>query len=57
MLIVYVNNMKNPFDQNFFKFILGFSFILCASFLMMLFVGQYSTSLNSQQVKVLQTGK
>ena len=46
--------MRNPFDETFFKFLLGFSFILSASFAVLFFVGIYSTSLEDQQGKVLQ---
>ncbi|MEK7463644.1 MAG: hypothetical protein AAB610_00785 [Patescibacteria group bacterium] len=46
--------MKNPFDQTFFKFLLGFSFILTASFAVLFFVGRYSTGLSEQEVTVFQ---
>lgn len=46
--------MKNPFDETFFKFLLGFSFILTASFVVLFFVGQYSSTLEQQESKVLQ---
>ena len=49
--------MKNPFDQNFFRFLLGFSFILCTSFAVLFMVGQYSTGISNQEVKVLQQNK
>jgi len=46
--------MKNPFDQTFFKFLLGFSFILTASFAILFVVGRYSATLDEQEVKVFQ---
>ena len=46
--------MKNPFDQTFFKFLLGFSFILTASFVVLFIVGRYSSSLDEQEVTVYQ---
>jgi preprotein translocase subunit SecG len=33
--------MKNPFDQTFFKFLLGFTIILSVSFFVLYFVGKY----------------
>ncbi len=45
--------MVNPFDQNFFKFVLGFSFILVASFVLIFIVGKYSSNLDKQQAAVL----
>jgi hypothetical protein len=33
--------MVNPFDKTFFRFLLGFTFILTASFGVMYFVGVY----------------
>jgi hypothetical protein len=41
--------MKNPFDQNFFKFLLGFSFILSVSFAVLFVVVQYSSTIDGQQ--------
>jgi len=38
--------MVNPFDQTFFKFLLGFSLILCVSFAILYFVGKYSTAID-----------
>ena len=37
--------MKNPFDQTFFRFLLGFTLILAMSFAILFFVGQYKDSL------------
>ena len=34
--------MINPFDASFFKFMLGFSFILFLSFTVLFFVNKYS---------------
>ncbi len=45
--------MRNPFDKAFFKFLLGFSFILAASFALMFFVGQYSSDLEEQEAAVV----
>jgi len=45
--------MRNPFDQTFFKFLLGFSCILFASFALMFIVGRYSTELSEQEATVL----
>jgi hypothetical protein len=36
--------MVNPFDQNFFKFFIGFICILGISFGILYYVGQYSRS-------------
>lgn len=47
--------MSNPFDQNFFKFLLGFTFILIASFTILFFVGNYSISLNEEEAAVLKS--
>ena len=33
--------MVNPFDRNFFKFVLGFACILLASFVLLYFVGRF----------------
>ncbi len=41
--------MRNPFDQTFFKFLLGFSFILLSSFAIMFFVGKYSSSMTTEE--------
>lgn len=46
--------MHNPFDKAFFRFLLGFSLILSASFAVLFFVGRYSTSLNEQAVSAIQ---
>ena len=45
--------MQNPFDQTFFKFLLGFSFILVTSFSMIFIVGKYGSSLDKQQAGIL----
>ena len=34
--------MVNPFDRNFFKFLIGFICVLLASFVVLYFVGRYS---------------
>lgn len=47
--------MSNPFDQNFFKFLLGFTFILITSFTILLLVGSYSISLNEEEAAVLKS--
>jgi hypothetical protein len=36
--------MINPFDKNFFKFLIGFVCILCFSFAMLFFVSRYGPS-------------
>lgn len=41
--------MRNPFDQTFFKFLLGFSFILLASFAIMFFIGKYSYDMATEE--------
>jgi hypothetical protein len=41
--------MTNPFDKTFFKLLLGFSFILLASFALMFFVGKYSSITNAEE--------
>ncbi len=45
--------MKNPFDQTFFKFLFGFAFILSASFAMLFFVTQFSSTIESQEGAIL----
>jgi hypothetical protein len=52
--VCYNMCMKNPFDETFFKFLLGFSFILTASFTILFFVGKYSSTLTEQEVTVFQ---
>lgn len=47
--------MSNPFDQNFFKFLLGFTFILITSFTILFLVGSYSISLNEEEAAVLKS--
>jgi hypothetical protein len=47
--------MSNPFDQNFFKFLLGFTFILITSFAILFFVGNYSVSLSEEEAAVLKS--
>ena len=37
--------MVNPFDKTFFRFILGFAFILSLSFGVLFFAGRYQSSL------------
>jgi len=46
--------MRNPFDQNFFKFLLGFTLILAASFALLFFIGQYSSVLDSQKALIIE---
>lgn len=45
--------MKNPFDENFFKFLLGFSVILSFSFAVLFFAGKYSSTLEEKEASVL----
>jgi hypothetical protein len=45
--------MSNPFDQTFFKFLLGFSFILITSFAIIFVVTSLNTSLEKQEARVL----
>jgi len=33
--------MVNPFDRNFFKFFIGFIFVLLTSFTILYFIGRY----------------
>ncbi|MFA6554719.1 MAG: hypothetical protein WCS89_04425 [Candidatus Paceibacterota bacterium] len=40
--------MVNPFDQNFFKFLIGFLFILGVSFSIVYIVGNYSKPTDKQ---------
>lgn len=49
--------MRNPFDKNFFRFLLGFSFILVASFAVLFFAGRYSIELDEQASSVLSADK
>ena len=37
--------MINPFDQTFFRFVLGFTFILSLSFSVLYFAGRYKDGL------------
>jgi hypothetical protein len=37
--------MINPFDQTFFRFVLGFTFILSLSFSVLYFAGRYKEGL------------
>ncbi|HEY9583418.1 MAG TPA: hypothetical protein VJI66_00420 [Candidatus Paceibacterota bacterium] len=46
--------MPNPFDQTFFKFLLGFSFILSLTFATLFFVGQYDSGLKGQESVIIQ---
>ena len=39
--------MVNPFDRTFFKFLIGFTLILGASFAILYFVGHYSKAIDS----------
>ncbi len=45
--------MRNPFDKAFFRFLLGFSFILATSFALMFFVGQFSKDIEEQEAAVV----
>ena len=45
--------MVNPFDRSFFKFFVGFVCILALSFLVLYFVGQWGTQLDSQAASIL----
>lgn len=47
--------MSNPFDQNFFKFLLGFTCILITSFAILFFVGNYSISLSEEEAAVIKS--
>jgi hypothetical protein len=40
----------NPFDKNFFNFLLGFLFILCFSFSILYFTGKYSDVIDGKDV-------
>ena len=41
--------MINPFDRDFFKFLMGFLTILCISFAIFFFVNKYSSTINVQE--------
>lgn len=41
--------MVNPFDRTFFRFVLGFAFMLSLSFAILYFVGQYSSNLEEKE--------
>lgn len=45
--------MRNPFDQTFFRFLLGFSFILATSFTIIFFTGKYGKQLDKQNASVI----
>ncbi len=47
--------MRNPFDQNFFRFLLGFTLILVASFALLFFVKEYSSSLDGQEANLIKS--
>lgn len=50
--------MKNPFDQTFFKFLLGFVFILSVNFVVLFVVAKInSTNSQNQSVVVKTEGK
>ncbi len=53
IIMVIDIHMHNPFDQTFFKFLLGFSFILVVSFALLFFVGKYASLLNGQEASVI----
>ncbi len=42
--------MVNPFDRNFFHFLIGFSLILCFSFSVLYFTGKYSSVLDAKEI-------
>ncbi len=46
--VVYYPHMVNPFDRNFFKFLLGFLVILAASWSVIYFVGRYAANAPAQ---------
>jgi hypothetical protein len=45
--------MRNPFDKTFFRLVLGFSIILCSSFIIMFFTNKYSSILDEKQATVI----
>lgn len=45
--------MINPFDQNFFRFLLGFTFILITSFTILFFVARYGIALNQETASII----
>lgn len=45
--------MVNPFDNNFFKFLLGFVCILVFSFALLFFIERYSNHLDGQSASLL----
>ncbi len=42
--------MVNPFDRNFFHFVVGFGLILSFSFSVLYFTGRYSNVLDGKEV-------
>jgi hypothetical protein len=42
--------MVNPFDNNFFHFLIGFSLILCFSFSILYFTGKYGDVVDTKAV-------
>ena len=42
--------MTNPFDRNFFHFIIGFSLILCLSFAVLYFTGKYNSDVDRKEI-------
>ncbi len=44
--------MKNPFDQTFFRFLLGFSFILASSFLFTFIAWHYGYEIDEQKASI-----
>lgn len=45
--------MKNPFDQAFFRFLLGFSIILATSFIIIFIAGHYGSVLDEQRAAII----
>jgi hypothetical protein len=45
--------MVNPFDKNFFHFLIGFLLILCFSFSVIYFTGKYSSVIDGKNTAAI----